>query len=715
MSAGMMQRRPIAELSNQLISQIAAGEVIERPASVVKELVENAVDAGADRIEIRVEGGGLKRIVVSDNGCGIPKEELALALKRHATSKVKSLEELEHVMSFGFRGEALASVDSVADLSIRSRMPGSAETWQIEGGVVEPAAGMEPGTRVEVRDLFYKTPARRKFMKSESTENAHVVTQLERIALANPGVAFTLFANGRQTLRLPAAERPAERIAALMPKDFRGACREIDAESGGWRVRGLLGLPTVSRTRAEAQCLFVNGRFIRDRIAAHAVRAGYEDVLHGQAQPMYCLFVTVPPEEVDVNVHPTKTEVRFRETGRLHQFLSRAVRAAIAPPLSAEEGAPAFPDGMAAQGASAGVVPARREAAVLGLAGATARTQAPSAENALAPIFTPARAPFPGAQTAFAFPPREERTASRGGFRPAAPERPSPDAVSGAMRLFGAALSTLTPFAPDAAPASASVTPPAPAPEDPKEAAAGIPGADPAEPPQADCGPASSVPSAAPHPDASLFVREDGTDGASTNGTGLLGRAVAQIGGVYILAENASGLVIVDMHAAAERVLYERLKRAMDEERLSVQQLLIPIVVRVTPLQFAAFEELGGRLAEAGLEVSAAGESAVALRGVPAMLSDTPVPELEALLREVLGDLSDFARTDAVEVLRNRILSTMACHSAFRANRHLSIPEMDRLLRDMERTERADQCNHGRPTWTTLSMAELDKLFLRGR
>ncbi len=359
-----MPRRSIQELSSQLISQIAAGEVIERPASVVKELVENSVDAGADRVEVRIEGGGLQRILVSDNGCGIPKEELPLALKRHATSKVKSLEELEHVVTLGFRGEALASIDSVADLRIQSRTPEENQAWQIREGAIEPASGMEPGTRIEVKDLFYKTPARRKFMKSESTENAHVVTQLERIALANPSVSLTLFTNGRQTMRLERADSHAERIADLMPKDFRGASREVDAQSGKWRLTGLIGLPTISRTRTEAQYFFVNGRFIRDRVMAHAVRAAYEDVLHGQAQPMYCLFLELPPDEVDANVHPTKTEVRFRESGRVHQFITQAVKAVIAPPLSSDEGRPAFAD--SAFSAKSGAVPERRESSIFG-------------------------------------------------------------------------------------------------------------------------------------------------------------------------------------------------------------------------------------------------------------------------------------------------------------------------------------------------------------
>ena len=716
-----MPRRPIAELSSQLISQIAAGEVIERPASVVKELVENAVDAGADRVEVRIDQGGLSRIVVTDNGCGIPKEELPLALKRHATSKVKNLDELEHVATLGFRGEALASVDSVADLSIRSRTPGSAEAWEIAGGEVEPAPGMEPGTRVEVCGLFYKTPARRKFMKTESTEAAHIVTQLERIALPNPQVAISLFVNGRPGLRL-SAESPASRITALMPRDFKGACREVDAESGGWRLTGLVGLPTVSRTRTEAQYLFVNGRFIRDRVAAHAVRSAYEDVLHGQAQPMYCLFLTLPPEEVDVNVHPTKTEVRFRESGRVHRFISDAVRAVIAPPLAGAQGRPSLADQVAA-----GAVPASREAALFRGAPASGASSEASpnaaAQTASAPLKRPFERPAAAAPGTFTRPAEESAPARTGAssfglppdaHRPAfpglraregggtaaqpafggfsAPKRPSEAAVASAMALYGGARTEVGKEA-DGGDGAASV-----AEERPSR---------PVPAPRA----AAPEPAAAP----TLFTDRDGRDAADTGGMGRLGRPLAQVGGVYILAENADGLVIVDMHAAAERVLYERLKRAMDAKKLSVQPLLIPIVVRVTPLEYAAFEESGEKLSGLGLDVTAADSGSVVLRSIPAMLSDVPVPELEALLHEVLNDLKDYAATEAVEVLRNRMLSTMACHSAFRANRKLSLPEMEELLRDMEKTERADQCNHGRPTWTTLSMSELDRLFMRGR
>ena len=675
----MQPNRPIAELSSQLISQIAAGEVIERPASVVKELVENAVDAGADRIEVRIDGGGLSRILVSDNGCGIPKAELPLAVKRHATSKVATLADLEAATTLGFRGEALASVDSVAELIIESKAAGAGEAWRIQRGAVEPAGGMTGGTRVEVTDLFYKTPARRKFMKSESTETAHVTAQMERIALANPQAAFSLYANGRRALQLE-AESAEDRIKALMPKDFKEACRPVSAESDGWKLTGLVGLPTISRTRADGQYLFVNGRFIRDRVMNHAVRAAYADVLHGQAQPLYCLFLTIPPEEVDSNVHPTKTEVRFRDSSRVHSFILHAVEAALAPPLAQAAGGAAV---VPLADASLGSVPARREAALFG------RSSLAEPQEAIA-----AKVPADHPNALWGAPPTGT------GFERADSERPAP-AASGkpVLQRF---------------PAAYGERPKAPS---PVAVAAAMKFYDPNSSSGEAGEPKSLEPRKLPqmeqeeHP--ALFTPLQ----AQSDGRGFLGRALAQVAGVYILAENASGLVIVDMHAAAERVLYERMKRAMAESKLAVQELLMPLVVRVTPAQYAAFEEFekGEVFPALGLICTGADEGAVALRGVPAMIAEAPLGELEALLREVLDDLAEFGASEAMDVLKNRILSTMACHNAFRANRKLSLPEMDALLRDMEKTERADQCNHGRPTWTTLSMTDLDRLFMRGR
>ena len=626
-------RRSIRELPSQLISQISAGEVIERPASVVKELVENALDAGADRIEVKLEGGGLKRIVVADNGSGIAKEDLPLALKRHATSKIRSLLELEQVESLGFRGEALASIDAVAELSIVSRTPEEDSAWAIEGGEVHPASGVL-GTRVEVCDLFYKTPARRKFMKSEATETAHVLEQLERLALASPGVSFSLVSGMRTVLRLEAAGDAAERIEAIMPREFAGRSLEVSASAGGGTsLHGLISIPTVSRPRADAQYFFVNGRFVRDKVLAHAVRSAYEDVLHGQACPMFCLYLTIPPEAVDVNVHPTKTEVRFRDSGRVHHFISAALRETLSVPRAS-----------LGSEAPAQIVPPQAAPHAGAPAAAAAHAQVP-----------------PKAAPAFALEPEKA---------------PEPEPIAGTLPLTGGS------FVQSSAPAAAL--------KSESEAERFAPG------PQAPC--------------ADLPERPEGA-----LPEGALGRPVAQIAGVYVLAENERGLVIVDMHAAAERITYERLKREMDENRIAVQPALIPQVFRVSAADFAAFGQHRKDLAEIGFDISAAGENALSIRALPALLKDAPAADIEKMVLGLLDDYRTYGESGALEALRNRLLATMACHGSVRANRRLTMPEMDRLLRDMERTPRADQCNHGRPTWCELTMEELDRLFLRGR
>ena len=775
-------RREIKELPSLLISQIAAGEVIERPASVVKELVENAIDAGATVVEVRADAGGLKRIVVSDDGCGIPKAELPLALKRHATSKIRTLLELENVQSLGFRGEALASIDSVADLSIKSRTADAETSWMIHDGEILPAPGMPRGTRVEVNDLFYKTPVRRKFMRAESTETAHIITQLERIAFANPSVEFRFFSNGRETLHLPKTTQK-ERILSLMPKDFAGNCRVVEAEEGGMRIFGLTGLPTVSRTRGDAQYLFVNGRFIRDRVMSHAARAAYEDVLHGKAQPMYCLFLSIPPTEVDANVHPTKSEVRFRESGRVHKLIEGAVERALAPSgagiLTSEKDAVEKSEPMLSDAVRGTDNKAKVDAPSL-----FSKSDVSIGTNAFSRVAVPPAAawekqfgvaphdPYPKAIESTR--PRSDNSSSSHKIeKPAAArsEQPSATAVENAMALFGAprdfslreadirqnAVKALKASvggehleAEDAAEApsstentaqahsTAALQPPLPegmptaivsveADAAPAESSAETAGnlATPQRAPESHSDEAplaeSSNPTtttqpetawspSSPHASLSAFDRS----APAKSETGYLGRPIAQIAGIYILAENEEGLVIVDMHAAAERILYERLKTQIALRKLAMQPLLIPIVVRVTPLQFAAFEEHHAQLEEMGLEVTGGGDSTIVLRAIPAMLSNVPVPALESMLCEVLEDVKDFGASQWIEVEKNKILATIACHSAYRANRKLSIPEMDVLLRDMEKTARADQCNHGRPTWTKLTVAELDKLFMRG-
>lgn len=709
-------KRKIAELPNQLISQIAAGEVIERPASVVKELVENAIDAGAGSIEIRLEGGGLKRIVVTDNGSGIPKDELPLALKRHATSKIRNLLELENVESLGFRGEALASIDSVAQLSIRSRTPGAESAWEIEDGEVHPAAGVE-GTRIEVLDLFYKTPARRKFMKSESTETAHILEQIERQALATPSVAFSLIANGRNILKLDATENPAQRIEAILPKEFKGKNREVNASEGGMTLRGLVGIPTISRSRADSQYFFINGRYVRDKVLTHAMRTAYQDVLHGQAQPVFCLYLTMDPTAVDVNVHPAKREVRFRESSRVHHFISSAVKRALAPTLASGLGgneAAALDDKLREGGEA--VSPGKA------LFGTAPRGGATLAFGSRAPVD-----PKVNVRAAMTFFGADRATVSaveRGEL----PEqkRESLGHESSLMSPEVEKTREETLFARDTATlpltGGAFVGAVDPAGKVDQQSFDPIPPT--REWPAADEAFASPIAS----DEATRLSEETGADvpvegqesvsGGAADKTlpeGTLGRAIAQIGGIYVLAENAMGLVIVDMHAAAERITYERLKKQMDAREIAVQQSLIPQVFRVSALELSTFEEHRETFESLGFDISPAGADALALRSLPALLVDAPLQALEAMVHNLLADLQDFGETSAILEMRNRMLSTMACHGSIRAHRQLTLPEMDRLLRDMEKTERIDQCNHGRPTWRQLTLADLDKLFMRGQ
>jgi DNA mismatch repair protein MutL len=580
-------RRAIRPLPDRLVSQIAAGEVVERPASVVKELVENSLDAGAGRIEVRLDGGGIRNIVVTDDGAGIAGAELALALTRHATSKIASLEDLEGVRSLGFRGEALAAVAAIADVTITSRVADSGCAYRIVGdGPVEPAAG-NIGTRIEVAHVFHRTPARRKFLRSEATEYGHCLTQVERLAAAHPAVEFVLVHQGRITLNLP-AQTARERAWQLMPDGFDGAQREVDAQAGDIAVHGWVGLPTASRTRADAQFFYVNGRFVRDRVLSHAVRAAYADVLHGASQPAYWLQLTIDPRRVDVNVHPTKAEVRFRDASAVHQLVLHAVGRALA-----------------RSAGSTPVVP-------------MAESSTPLAGNGYA------RASF-AAQTPLGV---QQSTAD---YLALLAERP---ATAGA--------------------------------------AANPPGA----------------------------------------GDYALGYAVAQLAGIYVLAQNASGLIIVDMHAAHERIVYEKLKRQLERRAVPQQRLLIPQVFSASALDMTTVEEHPALLEELGLDLAAASPTQLALRGVPALLADSDGAQLA---RDVLRDIRDYGGSRVLTEHRNELLGTLACHAAVRANRRLGIDEMNALLREMEATERADQCNHGRPTWVQVTTADLDRLFMRGR
>ncbi len=623
------QGRPchIHLLPDQLISQIAAGEVIERPASVVKELVENSVDAGARNIQIRLDEGGVKRIVVTDDGRGIARDELQLALTRHATSKIGNLMDLEQVASFGFRGEALASIDSVSDLTITSRASGAERAWAIDRSGIQPGAIPE-GTRIEVQDLFYKTPARRKFLKAEATETAHCINQVERIALGHPEIDFRVIVNGKPSLTL-ASQSLAERVVAIMPRDFREANREVDAGAPGMHLSGWIGLPTAAKSRTDSQYFLVNGRFVRDRVLQHAIKTAYSDVLHGAAQPMYCLMLTVNPARVDVNVHPQKAEVRFRDSQLIHSFVTRALTQTLArigeDELEAEN-QPASQPGLAM----------------------------PQGED---PVRQPAARPAENFHLHHAPPLGEQQW----------------------LRLFGGGRAP-------AVNAAMTISPQG-------QAAAAAP-AVPAVPERSAQAPLSDQP-VRPADDYPL------------------GHAIAQIAGIYVLAENSRGLVIVDMHAAHERVNYEKLKAAA-ADGITREQLLVPVVLRVSDAEMDTFETHREDLERLGLDISASGEHALALRGLPAILSRDRV-NAEELVRGVLADLSEFGQSSLTEQVRNKCLATMACHGSVRAHRQLTLAEMDALLRQMEGTERADQCNHGRPTWTELSIADLDRLFMRGR
>ena len=593
-------------LPPQLVDQIAAGEVVERPASVVKELVENSLDAGATRIELETSGGGLRQCLVRDDGRGIPQAELSLALARHATSKIASLDDLERVATLGFRGEALPSMASVSRLSIVSRADGERTGWRIEaeGGrlsEVSPAAHPR-GTTVTVRDLFYNTPARRRFMRTERTELGHVERVASRLALSRFDTAFRLSEDGRVRLDLRAASTDGERlarVAAVCGEAFASQSLELAHAASGLTLTGWLGLPTFSRSQPDLQYFFVNGRIIRDRLVTHALRQGYADVLFHGRHPAYVLYLEMDPSLVDVNAHPTKHEVRFRDSRSVHGFLFQTVeRALSATSASAERRTPA----PAAQGSAS--VPAQ---ALMGLAIAETR-------------------PAPGGD-------------AWRGHAPAAARRHE-------------------------------------------------------------------------HAHALDFQRPQPLEDAAPEDTPPLGFALAQLGGIYILARNRQGLVIVDMHAAHERVLYERLKRDLLSSALSAQPLLVPLSLRVSPAEAELAEAATDELAALGFGIDRRGPDVLVVREIPAVLGTA---DAEALVRDLLSDLSEGAASRRIEERVNELLATMACHGSVRANRSLSVAEMNALLRDMEATERSDQCNHGRPTWTQLSLPELDRLFLRGR
>ena len=616
-------RRAIQPLSDQLISQIAAGEVIERPAAVVKELLENALDAGATQVTIRLDQGGVKRIAVCDNGRGIPPEELPLALARHATSKIATLTDLESVMSLGFRGEALASIASVAQLTLTSRTADAPHAWEIGPGAMQPSpASGAVGTTVDVQDLYFNTPARRKFLKSDQTEYGHCAEVVRRIALARPDVGFTLTHNGRTVEHWTACEMD-KRSAQLLGEGFAQARLALEEASGELRIHGYAGLPTAARLRADAQYFYVNGRFVRDKLLTHAVRAAYQDVLHGDRYPSYVLRLDLDPTLVDVNVHPSKIEVRFRDSRAVHQFVFHAISRTLGKTSAT----------------AAGTVPAPQPAATLGGALSASSWQRPPQQQASF-----------GAQ----FTPRFGQQDTGG--------------VTQSTASYGALFDGLRQ--------------------------------------QSDAAADSQV----REPDAPYVAAPPAADAQSQEFP--LGFALAQLHGVFVLAQNAAGLVLVDMHAAHERILYEQFKQALDEDAVQVQPLLIPVTFFADPVEVGAAEENRETLQTLGFDIAVMSPTTLAVRSIPALLKNA---DAQGLARDVLRDVREYGGSRLLVERRNELLGTLACHTAVRANRMLTVPEMNALLRQMEATERADQCNHGRPTWVQLGLAELDRLFLRGQ
>ena len=635
--APALPRRPIRELPDELISQIAAGEVVERPASVVRELVDNALDAGARQITVRLLAGGVRLIQVEDDGSGIPQNELATALRRHATSKIASLQDLESVATMGFRGEALAAINSIADMSLISRHAGSdsaaadAHAWQLDGrtGELKPAA-RSPGTTVEVRELFYATPARRKFLKTDATELAHCIEAVRRHALVRPDVGFAIWHEGKLVEQWRAATASMQgddslaalnqRLADVLGEDFVAQSVAVSYESSARRdngqpavrVWGRAGIPDAARSRPDQQFAYVNGRFVRDKVLTHAARSAYEDVLHGHRQPVYVLYVEMDPARIDVNVHPTKIEVRFRDSREVHQAVRHAAENALA--ATRTQGAGLNLASQPLQGDTPAGLVNDAQRAVRGMGWAQAGMDLAQRQNPRVNDFE-AMWPVPAGDQ-------------------------------------------------------------------------GLP-----------------VNAMAQQPAASQTA-------TLPNGEWPLGRALAQLQGIYILAENAAGLVIVDMHAAHERIVYERLKTQLIDTAITSQPLLIPATFAATAQEVAIAHSAADTLQTLGLEITTFSPKTLAVRAVPTSLAQS---DAVALARSVLAELAQHDASTVIERAHNELLSTMACHGAVRANRKLTIDEMNALLRQMEATERSDQCNHGRPTWRQLSVRELDSLFLRGR
>jgi DNA mismatch repair protein MutL len=622
-------------LSPRLANQIAAGEVVERPANIVKELVENALDAGARHIDVEAEQGGIKLLRIRDDGCGIDKDDLALSLSRHATSKITTLDDLEAVSSLGFRGEALASISSVTRLTLTSHEQSADTAWQVSAEGRDMIANISPaahpvGTTVEVRDLFFNTPARRKFLRTEKTEFSHLEEYLKRLALSRYDVAFSLRHNQRTIHSLRPATRPLDRekrVAALLSPQFIDNTVHVEAEAVGLQLQGWVGLPTFSRSQGDMQYFFVNGRVVRDKLVVHAIKQAYRDVLYHGRHPAFVLYLWLDPKLVDVNVHPTKHEVRFRDGRLVHDFLFRTLHKALGDVRPDNQPNGSSPSEMAG-GLASSSMPISGVAA--GEFSEQTRLDWPSNR--------------PAGLSSSATPPWSSTSSNFTNQAPARADLSRAD-IAEQMNVYGAMNRIALP-----------------------------------ESPSADMPP--------------------------------LGFAIAQLHGIYILAQNAGGLVVVDMHAAHERITYERLKIAVDQQGVQSQPLLVPVNLSVSEREADTAEQFAEEFRTLGVELARVGPECLLVRQVPVLLQQAEVPQL---ITDMLGDLIEHGSSDRLLSHRNELLGTMACHGSVRANRRLTIPEMNALLRDMEATERSGQCNHGRPTWTQMTMPELDKLFLRGR
>ncbi|MBI5436067.1 MAG: DNA mismatch repair endonuclease MutL [Nitrosomonadales bacterium] len=612
-------------LPDLLINQIAAGEVIERPASALKELMENSLDAGATEIAVQLEGGGIKLLRVRDNGGGIAHGELPFALMRHATSKISSLDDLQRVASMGFRGEALASMAAVAQVTLTSRITESTHAWQIQAvdgtqSDAAPAAHAH-GTSVELRELYFNTPARRKFLKSEATEFAYCEEAFKRIALSRPDAALSLQHNNRMVWQLP-AHSLQQRITALLGDEFAQGAVSVDRQAANLRLYGMVSLPAYSRATRDAQFFFVNGRFVRDKVLAHALRQAYQDILHHQRHPAFVLFLELPPEQVDVNVHPAKSEVRFRDSQAIHQFIFHTLQQALGAPMAGAE-----------------------------------TKETPEPDSSFRPLvraqdkLRPESSAFNQLDSGLR---RNDNTLTS--QQHTMPLHTAAQPLAFYDALFG-----------NRGGAQLSV--------------AGCQANESDEPP-------------------------------SDTGIPPLGFALAQLAGIYILAQNQYGMVIVDMHAAHERIVYEKLKAALDEQRIPAQPLLIPVSFAAAALDVATAEEEQATLAQLGFDLAPLSPTTLAVRAMPALLKQA---HAEAAARDVLHELREYGASRALTERRNELLATLACHAAVRANQQLTLAEMNGILREMERTERSGQCNHGRPTWFQISLAELDAMFMRGK